>query len=68
MTEPFSPPERRLKSDPEAHQRGTELLAQLHGGHTGEQLVASLASVCPDFTTMTIEWSLAGIMGVLAST
>ena len=44
------------------HARGLRLLEQLHGGHTGEQLVASLKDVCPDFATMTIEWAFAGVM------
>jgi 4-carboxymuconolactone decarboxylase len=52
-----------LRSDLAAHRRGMALLQQLHGGHSGEQLVASLQEVCPDFATMTIEWALAGIMG-----
>jgi 4-carboxymuconolactone decarboxylase len=45
------------------YQIGLNLLDQLHGGQAGEQLVSSLRDVCPDFTTMTIEWALAGIMG-----
>ena len=52
-----------LRSDPAAHQRGIELLNQLHGGHSGEQLVSSLSDVCPDFATMTVEWAMAGVMG-----
>ncbi len=40
-----------------------QLLTQLHGGHSGEQLMTSLREVCPDFATMTIEWAMAGIMG-----
>lgn len=52
-----------LRSDPDAHRAGMELLTRLHGGHSGEQLVASLKNVCPDFTTMTIEWALAGVLG-----
>jgi 4-carboxymuconolactone decarboxylase len=52
-----------LRSDPEAHRDGLALLNRLHGGHSGEQLVASLQEVCPDFATMTIEWALAGVMG-----
>jgi 4-carboxymuconolactone decarboxylase len=55
-------PNRVLRSDPEAHRTGANLLARLHGGHSGEQLVASLRDVCPDFATMTVEWALAGIM------
>jgi 4-carboxymuconolactone decarboxylase len=55
-------PLRILRSDPEAHARGLGLLNRLHGGHSGEQLVASVADICPDFATMTIEWALAGVM------
>jgi 4-carboxymuconolactone decarboxylase len=51
-----------LQSDPAQHAVGTRLLEQLHGGHSGEQLVASLKDVCPDFATMTIEWAFAGVM------
>jgi 4-carboxymuconolactone decarboxylase len=54
---------RLLRSDPDAHRNGLELLNRLHGGHSGEQLVASLQDICPDFATMTIEWALAGVMG-----
>ena len=49
--------------NPAAHAAGLALLDRLHGGHSGEQLVSSLASICPDFATMTIEWALAGVMG-----
>lgn len=59
---PTNAPLRVLHSNPEAQARGLELLKRLHGGHSGEQLVASLENVCPDFATMTIEWALAGIM------
>lgn len=55
-------PSRCLRSDPEAQARGLALLQRLHGGHSGEQLVASLEDVCPDFATMTIQWALAGVM------
>lgn len=55
-------PSRCLRSDPEARARGLALLHRLHGGHSGEQLVASLEDICPDFATMTIEWALAGVM------
>jgi 4-carboxymuconolactone decarboxylase len=55
-------PRSLLRSDPEARRTGLELLAKLHGGHSGQQLVESLQAVCPDFATMTVEWALAGIM------
>lgn len=46
----------------EDFRRGRELLDRLHGGRAGEQLVASLAEICPDFAIMTLEWAMAGIM------
>ena len=52
----------QLASNPRAHETGLALLQRLHGGHTGEQLVASLEKICPDFATMTIEWAIAGVM------
>jgi 4-carboxymuconolactone decarboxylase len=55
-------PQRHLRSDPEARARGLALLGRLHGGHSGERLVASLEGICPDFATMTIEWAMAGVM------
>lgn len=56
-------PARHTRSDPIASEQGAQLLARLHGGHSGAQLVASLRGVCPDFATMTVEWAIAGIMG-----
>lgn len=47
----------------DAYRRGLDLLEQLHGGHAGAAMVEELKDVCPDFATMTIEWSIAGIMG-----
>ena len=43
--------QRSLRSDPEANRLGLELLRRLHGGHSGERLVASLegsAGFCDD--------------------
>ncbi len=45
-----------------AYERGAALLAQLHGGHAGEALVAAQRDVCPDFATMSIEWAMGGVM------
>ncbi|MBS0417065.1 MAG: carboxymuconolactone decarboxylase family protein [Proteobacteria bacterium] len=50
-------------SNPQLRARGDELMRQLHGGESGEQLVRAMQDICPDFATMTIEWALAGIMG-----
>jgi 4-carboxymuconolactone decarboxylase len=51
-----------LQTSASQHEVGIKLLERLHGGHTGEDLVASLADICPDFATMTIEWAFAGVM------
>jgi len=51
-----------FRSDPTAHREGLALLRRLHGAHWGEQLVASLRDVCPDFADMTIEWAIHGVM------
>jgi len=47
----------------DAYRRGLELLEKLHGGHAGAAMVDEMKEICPDFVTMTIEWSIAGIMG-----
>ena len=46
----------------ELHQRGHDLLEQLHGGHAGEAMVAELLQVAPDFADMTIDWAIGGVM------
>ena len=45
------------------YQTGLELLTRLHGGEAGEQMVAEMQDICPDFAHMTIEWALGGVMG-----
>jgi len=52
-----------MESNPILRARGNELMTQLHGGESGEQLVQAMRDICPDFATMTIEWALGGIMG-----
>ncbi len=51
-----------FRSDLTAHREGLALLRRLHGAHSGEQLVASLREICPDFADMTIEWAIHGVM------
>jgi 4-carboxymuconolactone decarboxylase len=51
-----------FRSDPTAHREGLALLRKLHGARSGEQLVASLRDICPDFADMTIEWAIQGVM------
>lgn len=57
-----SGPTRAFRSDPTAHREGLALLRKLHGAHSGEQLIASLRDICPDFADMTIEWAIQGVM------
>ncbi len=47
----------------DTHAKGLALLNQLHGGEAGERMVEAMQDICPDFSTMTIEWAMAGIMG-----
>jgi len=47
----------------DTYAKGLALLDQLHGGEAGEQMVKAMKDICPDFSTMTIEWAMAGIMG-----
>jgi 4-carboxymuconolactone decarboxylase len=51
-----------METNTPSYRAGLALLEQLHGGEAGQQLVESLAGICPDFATMTIDWALAGIM------
>lgn len=51
-----------MKTGNETYQRGLELLETLHGGHVGAAMVAEMQDICPDFSTMTIEWAIGGIM------
>jgi 4-carboxymuconolactone decarboxylase len=51
-----------METNEALRQKGLELMTQLHGGESGEQLVRAMKDVCPDFATMTIEWALGGIM------
>ena len=51
-----------MAANSEAYQKGLALMNQLHGGQSGEQIVEAMKGICPDFTTMTMEWAMAGIM------
>ena len=52
-----------MNTTDDAYHKGLALLNRLHGGGAGEQMVAAMKDICPDFSTMTIEWAMAGIMG-----
>ena len=46
----------------DTYTKGLALLNRLHGGEAGEQMVEAMKEICPDFSTMTIEWAMGGIM------
>ena len=41
---------------------GRQMLTKIHGGHIGEQMVAELHDICPEFVNMTIEWGFGEIV------
>ncbi len=49
-------------TQPELRQRGLMLFNQLYGNGAGEALRQDMADICPDFTEITIEWAMGGIM------
>ena len=51
-----------MNNTDDTYHKGLALLNRLHGGEAGEQMVEAMKDVCPDFSTMTIEWAMAGIM------
>ncbi len=49
-------------SHPELRKRGLELFESLYGNGAGEALKQDMAGLCPDFTDMSIEWAMGGIL------
>ncbi|WP_313688831.1 carboxymuconolactone decarboxylase family protein [Pantoea sp.] len=49
-------------TQPELRQRGMTLFNELYGDGAGEALRQDMADICPDFTDITIEWAMGGIM------
>jgi 4-carboxymuconolactone decarboxylase len=49
-------------SNPELRQRGVALFEQLFGAGAGDALVKDMEGLCPDFTDMSIEWAMGGIL------
>jgi 4-carboxymuconolactone decarboxylase len=48
--------------DTKLRRRGLELVAQLHGGHAGEAVIAEMQEIAPAFADMTIDWAVGSIM------
>ncbi|HEY7370536.1 MAG TPA: carboxymuconolactone decarboxylase family protein [Polyangia bacterium] len=40
---------------------GLALANKLHGQHAGDQMIAALQKICPDYIKMNMEWAYAGI-------
>ena len=48
--------------DTNLRRRGLVLVAQLHGGHAGEAMIAEMQEIAPAFADMTIDWAVGSIM------
>ncbi|NNM59506.1 MAG: carboxymuconolactone decarboxylase family protein [Legionellales bacterium] len=44
------------------YQQGLETMKQIHGGQAGENLINNLGEICPQITTLIIEWGFGKIM------
>lgn len=49
-------------SNPQLRERGLALFNQLYGNGAGEALRQDMADICPDFTDISIEWAMGGIL------
>jgi 4-carboxymuconolactone decarboxylase len=49
-------------STPELRHRGLALFETLYGTGAGDALVKDMDGLCPDFTDITIEWAIGGIL------
>ncbi|EIC84404.1 carboxymuconolactone decarboxylase family protein [Serratia sp. M24T3] len=48
--------------NPQQYQQGLELFNSLYGDGAGEALRSDMADLCPDFTDISIEWAMGGIL------
>ncbi|KQN43015.1 carboxymuconolactone decarboxylase [Serratia sp. Leaf50] len=49
-------------TNPELRERGMRLFNELYGYGAGEELRKDMADLCPDFTDISIEWAMGGIL------
>ena len=49
-------------STPELRDRGLALFETLYGTGAGDALVKDMEGLCPDFTDITIEWAIGGML------
>lgn len=43
------------------HKESRQLFAQLHGEHSGEQLIETIKTICPEFVDMTMDFAFGQI-------
>lgn len=51
-----------MVTNPELRERGLAVFTELFGNGAGEALRQDMADLCPDFTDMSIEWAMGGIL------
>lgn len=51
-----------MMTNPQQYQQGLELFNSLYGNGAGEALKQDMAGLCPDFTDISIEWAMGGIL------
>ncbi|WP_045047439.1 carboxymuconolactone decarboxylase family protein [Rouxiella chamberiensis] len=51
-----------MNINPELRRRGMALFDELYGNGAGEDLRKDMADICPDFTDISIEWAMGGIL------
>ncbi|AEF46435.1 MULTISPECIES: carboxymuconolactone decarboxylase family protein [Serratia] len=51
-----------MVTNPELRERGLALFTKLYGDGAGEALRQDMADLCPDFTDISIEWAMGGIL------
>ncbi len=50
-----------MEINQKVYDRGLALFNELHGEHSGEEIVEALKDIAPDYVTMTIEWAFGEI-------
>lgn len=51
-----------MMTNTELRERGMRLFNELYGNGAGEELRKDMADLCPDFTDISIEWAMGGIL------
>ncbi len=49
-------------TNPQQYQQGLALFNSLYGNGAGEALTKDMQGLCPDFTDISIEWAMGGIL------